>query len=63
MAEVTWITWFGAYYQESKNFVFALPVDTDTLFQSAQGRVHRQRREQMDAFRNTRTGALVERRR
>ena len=32
VAEVTWITWFGAYYQESKNFVFALPIDTDTYF-------------------------------
>src|SRR6202789_368959 len=32
VAEVTWITWFGGYYQESKNFVFALPVDTDSYF-------------------------------
>ena len=32
VAEVTWITWFGAYYQESKNFVFALPIDTDSYF-------------------------------
>ena len=44
VAEVTWITWFGAYYQESKNFVFALPIDTDSLFQPAQERIHRQRR-------------------
>ena len=26
VAEVTWLTWFGGYYQEPKNFVFALPV-------------------------------------
>jgi len=26
VAEVTWMTWFGGYYQESKNFVFALPM-------------------------------------
>jgi putative ABC transport system permease protein len=58
VAEVTWITWFGGYYQESKNFVFALPVDTDTYFN-----VHKNEfivsDEQMLAYRNTRTGALV----
>jgi putative ABC transport system permease protein len=58
VAEVTWITWFGGYYQESKNFVFALPVDTDTYFN-----VHENEfivgDEQMQAYRNTRTGALV----
>src|SRR5271155_1434437 len=27
---VSWLTWFGGYYQESKNFVFALPVDPDS---------------------------------
>jgi putative ABC transport system permease protein len=58
VAEVTWITWFGGYYQESKNFVFALPVDTDTYFN-----VHKNEfivsDEQMQAYRNTRTGALV----
>ena len=37
VAVVTWITWFGAYYQESKNFVFALPIDTRHVFRSAQG--------------------------
>ena len=56
--EVTWISWFGGYYQESKNFVFAAPVDTDTYFN-----LHKDEfivsDEQMNAFRNTRTGALV----
>jgi putative ABC transport system permease protein len=56
--EVTWITWFGAYYQESKNFIFALPVDTDTYFN-----VHRDEflvsDAQMKAYRSSRTGALV----
>ena len=37
VAVVTWITWFGAYYQESKNFVFALPDRHAHLFRSAQG--------------------------
>jgi putative ABC transport system permease protein len=58
VAEVTWITWFGGYYQESENFVFALPIDTDTYFN-----VHKNEfivnDEQMQAYRNTRTGALV----
>ncbi len=50
--EVTWLTWFGGYYQESKNFVFALPIDTDTYFN-----LHKDA--QMRAFRDTRTGSLV----
>jgi putative ABC transport system permease protein len=58
VAEVTWISWFGGYYQESKNFVFAAPVDTDSYFN-----LHKDEfivsDEQMKAFRNTRTGALV----
>jgi putative ABC transport system permease protein len=58
VAEVTWISWFGAYYQESKNFVFALPVDTDSYFN-----LHKDEfivsDEHMQAYRNTRTGALV----
>ncbi len=55
---VTWITWFGAYYQESKNFVFALPIDTDTYFN-----LHKNEfivsADQMTAFRNDRAGAIV----
>ncbi|HTV97942.1 MAG TPA: ABC transporter permease [Steroidobacteraceae bacterium] len=58
VAVVTWITWFGAYYQESKNFVFALPIDTDTYFD-----LHKDEfavnDAQMSAFRNTRSGVLV----
>jgi putative ABC transport system permease protein len=56
--EVTWITWFGGYYQESKNFIFALPIDTDTYFN-----LHKDEfivsDAEMRAFRNTRTGGLV----
>jgi putative ABC transport system permease protein len=58
VAEATWITWFGAYYQDPKNFVFALPVDTDSYFN-----LHKDEfvvaAPQMQAFRNTRSGALV----
>ena len=60
VAEVTWITWFGAYYQESKNFIFALPIDTDTYFN-----LHKDEfivsDAEMNAFRTTRTGGLVNR--
>jgi putative ABC transport system permease protein len=58
IAVVTWITWFGGYYQESKNFVFALPIDTDTYFD-----LHKDEftvsPDQMSAFRSSRSGALV----
>ena len=58
VADVTWITWFGGYFQESKNFVFALPIDTASYFN-----VHDNEfvvtDEAMAAFRNTRSGALV----
>ena len=58
IADVTWITWFGSYYQESKNFIFAFPIDTDSYFG-----VHKNdfiiSEAQMKAFRETRTGALV----
>jgi len=58
VAEVTWITWFGAYYQESKNFIFALPIDTDSYF-NVHGRELRVNDADLTAFRNTRTGMLV----
>jgi putative ABC transport system permease protein len=58
VSAVTWITWFGAYYQESKNFVFALPIETQSYFD-----VHTNtfvvKDDEMAAFRNTRSGALV----
>jgi putative ABC transport system permease protein len=58
IAEVTWITWFGGYYQEARNFVFALPIDTDSYF-----KVHDNEFDLSDAamaaFRGTRSGALV----
>jgi putative ABC transport system permease protein len=60
VAEVTWMTWFGGYYQESKNFVFAVPIDTDSYFN-----VHKDEfivsEAEMKAFRTARTGGLVNR--
>jgi len=58
ITDVTWITWFGSYYQESKNFIFAFPIDTDSYFG-----VHKNdfviSDSEMKAFRETRTGAIV----
>ncbi len=58
VAVVTWLTWFGAYYQESKNFVFALPIDTDSYFDLHKGEFV-VGDDQMRAFRSSRSGALV----
>jgi putative ABC transport system permease protein len=58
VAEATWLTWFGGYYQESKNFIFAVPIDADSYF-----KVHRQDvtvdPEALQTFEQTRTGMLV----
>ena len=58
VAEVTWITWFGAYYQESKNFVFALPIDTDTYLNMRKDELLISD-EHLTAYKSTRTGVLV----
>jgi putative ABC transport system permease protein len=58
VAEVTWISWFGGYYQEQKNFIFALPVDTDSYFNLHKGEFVVSD-EHMQAYRNTRTGAIA----
>jgi len=58
IADVTWLTWFGAYYQEPKNFVFALPIDIDTYLGIHKGDfVYSDAH--MQAFRDSRDGALV----
>jgi putative ABC transport system permease protein len=58
VSAVTWITWFGAYFQEPKNFVFAQPIDTQSYFDVHQDELIIDDA-QMQAFRNTRTGVLV----
>jgi putative ABC transport system permease protein len=58
VAEVTWLTWFGAYYQEPKNFVFALPIDIDTYLNLHKGDFVYSDAE-VQAFRNSRDGAMV----
>ena len=58
VAEVTWITWFGAWYQESKNFIFAIPIDTDSYFNLHKGGFIIDAG-QLEAFRNQRSAAIV----
>jgi putative ABC transport system permease protein len=58
VAEVSWISWFGGYFQEPKNFVFAAPIDTDSYFNLHKGEFIVSN-EEMQAYRNTRTGALA----
>jgi putative ABC transport system permease protein len=58
VSEATWLTWFGAYYQEAKNFIFAVPIDADSYF-----KVHRHDvtvdPEALKIFEQTRTAILV----
>lgn len=58
VSEVTFFSWFGGYYQESKNFVFALPIEEESYFN-----LHREDfiidPAQMKAFHQTRDGALI----
>jgi len=56
---VTWITWFGAYYQESKNFIFAQPIDTASYFNVYKDELIVSDAA-MQSFLETRTGALVD---
>jgi putative ABC transport system permease protein len=58
VAAVTWLTWFGAYYQEPKNFVFAVPTDTDSYLDLHKGDLVLSD-EHLAAWKNSRTGALV----
>ncbi|MDE2150630.1 MAG: FtsX-like permease family protein [Gammaproteobacteria bacterium] len=55
---VTWLTWFGGYYQDPKNFVFALPVDPDSYLALHAGE-YTIDPQQLQTFKNSRTGTLV----
>jgi putative ABC transport system permease protein len=56
--EVTWLTWFGGYYREAKNFIFAIPVDIESYLN-----VHRDeisvKDDELQKYRQMRTAALV----
>jgi putative ABC transport system permease protein len=58
VTDVTWLTWFGGYYQEPKNFVFALPIDADSYFKLHK-EDYRVDAEEMRNYVSTRSGALV----
>jgi putative ABC transport system permease protein len=58
VTDATWLTWFGGYYQESKNFVFAIPIDTESYFNVHNGEFV-VNDEAMKAFRSMRSAALV----
>jgi putative ABC transport system permease protein len=58
VTDATWLTWFGGYYQESKNFVFAIPIDTESYFNVHKGEFVIND-EAMKAFRSMRSAALV----
>ena len=58
VTDATWLTWFGGYYQEAKNFVFAIPIDTESYFDVHKGELVVSD-EAMKAYRSTRSAALV----
>ena len=57
VANVSHASWFGAYYQDPKNFVFSFPVDP--LREFAVFPELKIPKEQLDAFVHTRTGAVI----
>lgn len=50
-------TWFGGYYQDPKNFIFAVPVDVDDYFKAVPE--IRAAPAQVEALKRTRTGIIV----
>lgn len=57
VARVSHATWFGAYYQDPKNFVFSFPVEPEREFSVfPELKISK---EQLDAFIHTRTGAVI----
>lgn len=57
VARVCYQSWFGSYYQDPKNFVFAFPVDPERMFE-----VYSEFKlppEQLEAFKHTRSGAVI----
>ena len=58
VTDATWLTWFGGYYQEAKNFVFAIPIDAETYFNVHKGELVVSD-EAMKVYRSSRSAALV----
>lgn len=57
VAHVTWAVWFGAYFQDPKNFLFAVPTDIDTYLATIPE--IKVAPEQVEALKRTRTGILI----
>jgi putative ABC transport system permease protein len=58
VTRVTYATWFGAYYQDPKNFLFSFPVDIDSYFDVY--REFKLPKDQFEALQHNRTGAVVD---
>jgi putative ABC transport system permease protein len=57
VARVAHLSWFGAYYQDPKNFVFSFPTEPEQLF--AVYPEFKLPPEQMQAMLHTRSGAVI----
>ncbi len=57
VARVAHATWFGAYYQDPKNFIFSFPVEPERYFSVFPEL--RLPKDQLDALVHTRTGAVI----
>lgn len=57
VARVAHASWFGPYYQDPKNFIFTFPVEPDRYFAIYPELILP--KEQLDAFQQTRTGAVI----
>jgi putative ABC transport system permease protein len=58
VTDATWLTWFGGYYQEPKNFIFAIPIDAESYFSVHRGELVVSD-EAMKTYRSMRSAALV----
>ena len=54
---VAYASWFGPYYQDPKNFIFAFPIDPERYFGLYPNL--KMPKDQLDAFVHTRTGAVI----
>jgi len=57
VSAVTWLSWFGSYYQDPKNFVFSFPTDPARFFDMYPEFVLPP--DQLEAFKTKRTGAVI----
>ncbi|WP_428309921.1 ABC transporter permease [Hydrocarboniphaga sp.] len=57
VAHVTYAVWFGAYYQEQKNFIFAVPTEIDSYMATVPE--VKVAPDQVDALKRNRSGILI----